>query len=405
MNNTRFPVVRKLSYALPLTLLLTATLTRAATAQNFQANGLVSDGSVPAAHTDPDLINPWGISFAPNGAFWVSDNGTGKSTLYNGQGVKLGLIVSIPHSATPTPGFGTLGQPTGQVFTGGLGFTGSPNFAFVSEDGALTTWSGGTTATIQQDLGASNAVFKGMAVAQSGGNSFLYATDFHNAKVDVFNTAYQLQSTGFQFNDPAAIAGYAPFNIQLLSTAQGSKLFVSYAKQDAAGHDEIAGAGLGYVNVFNTDGTGGTRVTTGAATGNLSILNAPWGMAIAPTGFGPYGGDLLVGNFGNGEIAAFNPLTNAFVGALQNALGTGPLAIQGLWAISPGTGSATAPTSTLFFDAGSNGQTGGLFGSITPVVAAAAPEPDAFALIASLLPGIIGLAVVCRKKRVDTTAA
>ena len=274
------------------------------------------------------------------------------STLYISDGTPQSLVVTIPAA-----GGGTGGTPSGTVFTGGLGFSGKPAFAFVSEDGVLTTWNGGTTAAvIRADLSASGAIFKGMAVAaNASGANEIFATDFHNDKIDVFDSNYQpVILDANAFTDPSIPAGFAPFNIQTL----GGSLYVTYAKQDEDAEDDAAGPGNGFVAVFATDGTLLRHLVS------RGHLNSPWGLAIAPAGFGAYGGDLLVGNFGDGAVDAYDPTSGTFLGQLLNDAGK-PLSIPGLWALVVGNGGQGGSANALYFTSGPGDESHGLFGSLT----------------------------------------
>ena len=317
--------------------------------------------------TDPKLINPWGIATNPTGgAFWVSDNGTGVTSLYQGD---VGGSAFIATAGLPS--VTGLGSPTGQVFNGTTDFvvssgasSGPAVFLFASEDGSITAWNPSVpipapSTKAQVVVPASTAVFKGIAIANNSIGSktgnFLYAADFHGGVIDVFDKNFQLTTLGSSFTDPALPTGFAPFNVQNL----GGKLYVAYAKQDAAKHDDTAGAGNGIVDVFDTSGKLLQRLVTGGS------LNSPWGVALAPVGFGPFGGDLLVGNFGDGRVNAFDPSTGSLVGALRNATGN-PLTIDGLWGMTFGNGVTAGDKSTLYFAAGPGGEAHGLFGSIKP---------------------------------------
>jgi uncharacterized protein (TIGR03118 family) len=308
---------------------------------------------------DPDLKNAWGLTSGPTTPWWVADNGTGKSTLYNGAGVKQGLIVSVP------------GGPTGTVFNGTTGFNlptgGKALFLFDGEDGIVRAWNGaqGTTAIVagDGDQSAAGAIYKGLAIATPpGGTPQLYATDFRNGTVDIYSSTWQLVSSA-KFVDPSLPAGYAPYGIQ----TAGQRIFVSFAQQDADKEDEVPGAGKGYVSVFDTSGNFLARV---ASAGPLS---APWGLAVAPQNFGAFSGDVLVGNFGDGRINAFketSPGTFAPDGTLQSTNGN-PLVIIGLWALEFGSGAANnGPVTTLYYTAGPFAETQGVFGRITNVGAA-----------------------------------
>jgi uncharacterized protein (TIGR03118 family) len=320
-------------------------------AQFYEQHNLVSDGAVPADHVDSLLVNPWGLVSSSASPWWVADNGTGTSTLYDGNGVKQALNVSVP------------GSPTGIVFNPTSGFVipshGTARFIFASEDGTISAWSGGTKAFVVVDRSATGAVFKGLAFAQTAAGAFIYATDFHNGTVDVFDSTFAPVATG-GFIDPAIPTGYAPFGIRTLN----GTIFVTYALQDEKAHDDVPGEGHGFVNAFDTAGHFLQRV---ASQGDL---NSPWGLALAPAGFGKFSGDLLVGNFGDGRIHAFDPndLTAAGEfedhGPLHSTSGR-PIEIDGLWALAFGNGGRAGPTTTLFFTAGPFGEADGVFGRLT----------------------------------------
>lgn len=329
----------------------------------YRATSLVSDTSAGAnpyhgANADPKLINAWGIAFNPSGDVWVANAGSSTSTLYDGNGVPLSLVVSIPNglagAASPT---GIVYNSTTDFVVGQAGATAPSVFIFASEAGTLSGWSprvNPTSAIKTFDGAATGAVYKGLALAGDSGAAFLYATDFHNARVDVFNADFVKVPAAGGFTDPTLPAGYAPFGIKAI----GALLYVSFAKQDAAAHDNAVGAGLGILDVFDTTGHFVKRlVDAGGA------LNAPWGIALAPADFGPYGNALLVGNFGDGKINAFNPTTGALLGSLSTA-GNMPIAIDGLWGIAFGNGVNNQPTNTLFFAGGPVGETHGVYGRI-----------------------------------------
>ena len=313
----------------------------------YKKRNLVSDIDGVARITDANLINPWGLSFGPSTPAWVADNGTGVSTLYSG-GVHKSipmirpLVVTIPD-----------GKPTGTVFnpTSGFKVNGAPApFIFDSEAGTITAWNAGTAAmTVATTPGA---IYKGLAIATNGSTTMLYAANFHTGKIDVFNDAFAPATVPGGFVDPNLPAGFAPFNVQEIA----GRLVVAYAQQDADAQDEIAGQGLGYVDVFDTSGHLLRRLVS------QGDLNAPWGLAVAPKHFGPFSGDLLVGNFGDGAINAFDPRTGAFQGALENQDGN-PIKVNGLWALRFGNGVIGTPQ-TLLFTAGIADEAHGLFGEI-----------------------------------------
>jgi uncharacterized protein (TIGR03118 family) len=329
----------------------------------YVATSLVSDigatgNPYASANVDTHLVNAWGLAFNPNGFVWVANNGTSTSTLYDGNGVPQTLVVSIP-AGTAGPA-----APTGIVFNGSTDFvvsqggtSGASPFIFVGEAGTLSGWSPGVnlnSAIKVFDGAAVGAVYKGLALASSGGANFLYATDFHNARVDVFDATFTKVATAGGFVDPTLPAGYAPFGIQAI----GSQIYVSYAKQDAQAQDETAGAGLGLVDVYDTAGTLLKRLVDVGGK-----LNAPWGVAMAPANFGVYSNDLLVGNFGDGKINAFDPATGAYVGTLSQPSGA-PIVIDGLWGLAFGNGINAQPTNTLFFAAGPADEAHGVYGRI-----------------------------------------
>jgi len=335
--------------------LVIAAPAAAALGGTYKVHRLVSHGVV-APNDDPNLVNGWGLAAAPSSPWWVADNHTNKSTLYDGDGNTIPLVVEV------------VGGPTGTVYNGSSDFAvrhsgmhGASLFIFASEDGRLRGWNpsvpaGSTKAYVIADRSGAGAVFKGLAIASVGSANFLYATDFHNGVVDVFNGSNVLQNWDDAFQDPMLPAGYAPFGIQTL----GHRIYVTYAKQDALRHDEVDGAHLGFVDEYRTNGSFVSRVAS------MGALSAPWGLAWAPSDFGTYSGDLLVGNFGDGRIHAFKHSAHGWSqdGMLRNGHGD-PIAIPGLWAIAFGNGAAAGPTNSLYFAAGPKGETAGLFGNIT----------------------------------------
>lgn len=331
----------------------------------FVQTNLVSDRTDQnAVVVDPDLKNAWGLAMSPSSPIWVSDNNAGVATLYSvapggASAAKLGLTVTVPGGRAST---GDSSSPTGQVFNGGTGFvvssasgSGPAKFIFSSESGQITGWNPAAGATVAQlEYSSPTAVYKGLTIATSDAGTFLYASNFHDGTVDVFDSNFQLVTTAGGFADPSIPAGYAPFGIQDLN----GLIYVSYAKQDAAKHDDVAGSGHGFVDVFTPNGF---RVERLASRGHL---DSPWGMTIAPAGFGRFGGALLVGNFGNGHINAYNAFSGEYLGTLHGQ-NDQDVTIDGLWGLTFGTAS-TGGTGTLLFSAGINHEQDGLFGAINP---------------------------------------
>ena len=344
-----------------------STHATAGPSQFYAQHNILSDGSVPADHTDTNVVNAWGLVAGPTTPWWIADNGTGKTTLFN---IGTGTIVAT--FIVPGAG-GAQGNPTGLVFNGGTGFVvnngvGSPapaRFIFSSEDGTLSAFKGAPIVTVVPNANAPahGAIYKGLAIDSATAGQFLYATDFHNAKVDIFDSSFHLLSIPGAFTDPNLPAGFAPFGIQNIN----GTIYVTYALQDEDAEDDVAGPGNGYVDAYDTAGNFIRRVASAGE------LNSPWGLALAPDNFGRFSGDLLVGNFGDGRIHAFDPNqlteTGEFeaVGLMHSAAGR-PVQIDGLWALQFGHGAAAnGPTNTLFFTAGPDDENHGLFGSLVNV--------------------------------------
>jgi len=320
---------------------------------------LVSD-LAGATTTDPDLKNAWGLAFFPGSAFWVADNGTGVTTLYDGTGKKNALTVTIPPPGGAAAG--TTSAPTGVIWNPSSGFdvpgTSLPAiFIFDTEDGTISAWNPGanrTNAILAVDNSGSGAVYKGLAFGTNVHGSFLYAANFNAGRVDVFDTNFKPATLNGQFRDPDLPAGFAPFGIRNVD----GNLFVTYAMQDAQKHDDVAGVGNGFVDVFDTEGNLLRRFAS------RGTLNSPWGVTRASFGFGQFSSDILVGNFGDGLINVFDS-TGTFLAELPGSNGH-PVQIDGLWSLAFGGGAASSPD-TLFFTAGPNGEQDGLFGTIAVV--------------------------------------
>jgi len=338
-----------------LSLLAIAAFSLPASAQKVNITYLTSDITAVGPNLDAHLVNPWGMSISPTGAWWISDNGTGLSTLYDGNGVPQSLVVAIPPALS-----GNTGTPTGTVFNASTTDFKVHNqatpFLFCTEDGTLSGWYAGTTAFIAVNNNSSGAVYKGMALAQAGGANYIYVTNFHAGTVEVYDGTFTPHTfSSGQFTDSTIPTGFAPFNIQLI----GSNLVVTYAKQDAAKHDDVPGPGNGYVDIFDTQGNLVRRLQ------HVLYLNSPWGVVQAPASFSGFGNDLLIGNFGSGLITAYNLSTGAWIGNMLNTANL-PVQINGLWGLTFGNGGSGGPTTTLYFTAGYFGENHGIFGMITP---------------------------------------
>jgi uncharacterized protein (TIGR03118 family) len=340
----------------------------------FQQINLVSDQSDMAATMDGDLVNAWGLSAspgtdsAPGSPLWVSDNGTDKTTLYNGAPppamVSKVLAIDVTSAAPTGQVFNqaSASDPTGFVVSDNMGNSGASRFIFASENGGIDGWNpnvgatapGLSTHTEAEVHNGANAVYKGLAMATaSDGHPYLYAANFRSGRIEVYDDTWTpVELPGGLFVDRRIPAGYAPFNVQELA----GKLYVTYAEQDAGLKDDVAGRGHGFVDVFTNDGAFVRRLVT------RGVLDSPWGLALAPDGFGRLGGDLLVGNFGNGRINAFDPTNGHYEGQLRGSNGH-PITIDGLWALMFGNGNA-AKTNELLFSAGPDDESHGLLGKI-----------------------------------------
>jgi uncharacterized protein (TIGR03118 family) len=350
----------RLSSALKLSGVLAIALSpKLLLADAFAQYNLVSDVPGVATYTDPNLKNPWGVSFTNTSPFWVSNQGSGTSTLYNGSGVAQALVVTVPGSSTPPSG------PTGQVSNGNAAEFGGAKFIFDTLNGTIAGWSSGGSAVTS--VTTSGAVYTGLALANNGSADFLYAAD-STGQIRVFNSSFAATTLSGNFTDPNAQAGFVPFNIQEIN----GNLYVTYAKLTAQG----TGLPGGYIDEFSNNGAFIQRLATGGA------LYAPWAVTVAPTGFGSLGGDFLVGNFGNGEILEYSS-TGAYLGTLNDANGN-PIVNPYLWALDFRSPTSGYNPDALYFTAGYNSQQDGLFGDIV-----VAPEPAPFyTLGASLLAAV-----------------
>jgi uncharacterized protein (TIGR03118 family) len=316
----------------------------------YHQTNLVSDQPGHAAVTDPNLVNAWGMASSPTSPVWVSDNGSDVSTLYSG--ATHGSPVSVSSLVVSIPG----GAPTGQAFNGGTGFNlplgGPARFLFAGEDGQISGWNTASGTSAQLVTTTSDAVYKGLTLANTSRGTMLYAANFHAGTIDVWDSSFQRVHRPFAFRDPFIPQGYAPFNVQEVH----GLLVVTYAKQDAEGHDDVAGAGHGFVDVFTPGGSLVRRLAT------RGVLNSPWGVVLTPSSFGRFSNALLIGNFGDGRINAFDPFSGLYLGALRDEHHQ-PLAIDGLWGLRFGNGTIGSPN-TLLFSAGPGGEAHGLFGEI-----------------------------------------
>jgi uncharacterized protein (TIGR03118 family) len=338
--------------------------------RSFVQTNLVSDIPGLAAHTDANLKNPWGTSVGPGSPIWVSDNHAGVTTLYDGAGNPQPRVVAIP--APPSAGNGAVGAPTGQAFNtfdptssdfviSKGGASGPAFFLFATEDGTIAGWNpsvdnanaviavdNSTTSDAAGDVGAN---YKGLALVTTPNGKFIYATSFRFGRVDVFDNHFNLVNS---FTDPTIPAGFAPFGIHNI----GGKLYVTFAKQGAGKNDDDARPGNGFVDVFSPNGDLLQLVSRGR-------LDSPWAVTLAPSTFGAFGGDILVGNFGDGRINAYDPVTGDLQGELS-APGGGPITIDGLWGLRFAPATPGATPNTLFFTAGLNHEADGLFGTLVP---------------------------------------
>src|SRR5580692_3993747 len=331
----------------------------------FSQTNLVSNTAGVANTTDPQLLNPWGISILPGQDFWIANNNSGTSTLYDNQGNKdTGLVVTIPGATHNPNGNCSPGCPTGNVSNGNGSYFGGGQFIFDTEDGLIASWTGASnTAAVAFDNSASCAVYKGLASLNS---TFLLAANFNSARIDVFDRNFNLTSLSGSFTDPKLPAGFAPHGIHVI----GNQIYVAYAMQDAAKHDAQPGAGMGQVDIFDANGN---FVSTFVAAGGK--VNAPWGIVETPSTFGTFPNAILVGSFGDGTINAFDT-TGKFLGQVTDSSNK-VLANPGLWDMVFGGGGSSGDAGTLYFTAGGSsqpnfpagGSTTAVFGSLVPAAA------------------------------------
>jgi uncharacterized protein (TIGR03118 family) len=349
----------------------------------YVQHNLISNVPGMADVTDPNLVDPWGLSFSATSPFWVSNHGKGNATIYSNASTSALPTISSTVVAIPSGSAGPAQSvPTGQVqnATGGflLANGKAASFIFCTEDGTISAWNGGTVATVMVDFSPVGTVYKGMAIGVATAGPMLYAANFSFGKIDTFDTNFKLATTPGGFVDPTLPAGYAPFNIW---PADG-KLYVTYAVQNAAKTEDVAAVGNGVVDVFDFNGNMLQRLTSGGP------LNSPWGVAVVGGNWGAFSNAVLVGNFGDGHINAFDLTSGKLLGTVQNAAGT-PIAIQGLWAIELGNGGSAGDPFYLYFTAGiiNNGAQAGLLGSIAPQAQVIQAQNAANALRGSIAPG------------------
>lgn len=333
---------------------------------HYVQHNLVSDGALPADLVDPDLVNSWGIAHLPASPWWVADNGTGVATVYAAAGPTLVRVVSIPGAGGPAAPTGIVANTTSGFVITLDGTTAPARFLFASEDGTLSAWTlatPGTSAVVVVNNAASGAVYKGIAIASTTSGERLYATNFRAGTVETYDGTFAPVLPQPVFVDPGIPPGYAPFGIRTI----GGLVYVTYALQDEARHDDVAGRHHGFVSAFTPDGAFVRRIVT------RGKLDSPWGLALAPaTGFGRFSGKLLVGNFGDGHLIGY-AIDGSDAddrgdggdggGAYVTGVG-GPIVIDGLWGLGFGNGASAGPENALFFAAGPDGEAHGLFGRI-----------------------------------------
>lgn len=368
-------------------------------------HNLVSDVPGLADVTDPNLIDPWGMSFSATSPYWISNHGKGNTTVYTNSNTTTGVtvsstVVTIP----PAAGGATPSTPTGQVQNSTTGFLlangTKASFIFCTEDGTVSAWNGGTAATVMIDNSAAGAVYKGMAIGANNGAPMLYLANFSNGTVDVLDTTFKPATVPGGFLDASLPAGLAPFNVWNVN----NQLYVMYAMQDPTKKNDQAGLGNGAVDIFDFNGTLVQRLTSGGP------LNSPWGVAVVGGAWGALSNSVLVGNFGDGRINAFDPKTGTLIGTMQDTTGKA-ISIQGLWAISFGNGGSAGDPRYLYFTAGIfNGTTTqhGLLGSLAPPSQMVGVQNAASGATGAIAPGEIlaltGITIGPRPAVSSTTA-
>lgn len=334
----------------------------------YSQTNLVSNTAGVGTTTDPQLLNPWGISILPGQDFWIANNNSGTSTLYDAQGTKNALVVTIPGATKNPNGNCSPGCPTGNVANGNGSYFAGGSFIFDTEDGIIANWTGASSAVVAFDNSASGAVYKGLALLNS---TFLLAANFNSGKVDVFDQNFHPTSLGGSFTDPKLPAGFAPHGIHVI----GNQIYVAYAMQDGPKHDAQPGAGLGQVDIFDMNGNFmSTFVAAGAQ------LNAPWGVVETPATFGAFPNAILIGNFGDGTINAFDT-TGKFLGQLTDT-SSKTIVNPGLWDMVFGGGGPSGDPGTLYLTAGGSNQpnfpaggtTTSVFASLVPAAAVGSPD-------------------------------
>lgn len=348
-----------LKYSVFLAGLWLASAAAPALSAGVSQTNLTSDGTVAGTITDTHLVNAWGMSYAPTGPWWISDNGTGLTTLYDGSGVAKSLVVTIP----PAAGATGPSAPTGQVFNPTTAFTISASgktatslFLFATEDGTLSGWAPGVNVTsavttVDNSKVGKGAVYKGLALAMSNQSPYLLAANFRSGYIEVYDGAWKHTAN---LRDTTLPQKYSPFNVAVL----GGNIYVAYAVVQPDRHDDLPGLGNGVLEQIDITGKVIAKFKVG------KMLNSPWGMALAPSTWGRYAGKLLVGNFGDGRITAFDLPTHAQIGQLKTPKGQA-LVIPGLWGLMPGNGASAGPTTSVYFTAGPNDEANGLFGALT----------------------------------------